>query len=94
MISQDTKLITNEKLEQAKTKLILENPYFGTLAMALEIRFNTHIASFRPLGDVLEVNDEYLEVLSVSEEGQTLKNHKKYATIPIKKSPKCQENQE
>jgi len=74
MIPQDIKLITNEKLEQAKTKLMLENPYFGTLATALEIRFNTHIASFRPLGDVLEVNDEYLEVLSVSEVATILAN--------------------
>ena len=74
MISKDVKLISNEKLDQAKTKLMLENPYFGTLVTSLEIKINTNIASFRPLGDVLEYNNEYLEVLSVGEVATVLAN--------------------
>ena len=62
------------KLDQAKTKLMLENPYFGTLVTSLEMRVNINIASFRPLGDVLEYNDEYLEVLSVGELSTVLAN--------------------
>jgi len=74
MIPKDVKLITNEKLAQAKTKLMLENPYFGTLVTSIELRINNNIASFRPLGDVLEYNDEYLEVLSVGEVATVLAN--------------------
>ena len=62
------------KLEQAKTKLMLENPYFGTLASTLYMSINRDIATFRSLGDTLEYNDEYLEVLSVEEVSTVLAN--------------------
>ena len=74
MIPSDVKLINNEKLDQAKTKLMLENPYFGTLVTSIDLRINQNIASFRPLGDVLEYNDEYLEVLSINEVATVLAN--------------------
>lgn len=74
MIPKDVKLATHEKLEQAKAKLMLENPYFGSLVSSLELRVNGNIASFRPLGDVLEYNDEYLEVLSLAEVSTVLAN--------------------
>ncbi len=74
MIPSDVKLITNKKLDQAKTKLMLENPYFGTLVTSIDLRVNRDIASFRPFGDVLEYNDEYLEVLSVDEVSTVLAN--------------------
>jgi predicted metal-dependent peptidase len=74
MIPADVKLINNEKLNQAKTKLMLENPYFGTLVTSINLQINQNIASFRPLGDVLEYNDEYLEVLSVDEVSTILAN--------------------
>ncbi|SFV58185.1 hypothetical protein MNB_SV-14-110 [hydrothermal vent metagenome] len=53
---------------------MLENPYFGTLVSSIDLRVNNNIASFRPLGDVLEYNDEYLEVLSVNEVSTILAN--------------------
>ena len=74
MIPSSVKLITNEKIDRAKTKLMLENPYFGTLLTSMELRINENIASFRPLGDVLEYNNEYLEVLSISEVSTVLAN--------------------
>ena len=74
MIPTDVKLITNQKLDQAKTKLMLENPYFGTLVTSIDLRINQNIASFRPLGDVLEYNDAYLEVLSINEVSTILAN--------------------
>ena len=64
----------NEKIEQAKTKLMLENPYFGTLVTSLELRANNNIASIRPLGDLMEYNSEYLEVLSIDEVTTILAN--------------------
>jgi hypothetical protein len=34
----------NNKLERAKVKLMLENPYFGTLVSDLKLRENENIA--------------------------------------------------
>ncbi len=70
----DVRLISSEKIEQAKTKLMLENPYFGTLSTSIELRINNNIASFRPLGDILEYNSEYIDVLSVNEVSTILAN--------------------
>ena len=56
-----------EKLEQAKSKLMLENPYFGTLITSLELRENHTLINKRNLGDVFEYNPEYLDVLSLNE---------------------------
>ena len=74
MIPSDIKLISNEKITQAKTKLMLENPYFGSLIATLELRVNNNIINTRNLGDVFEYNDEYLEVLSISEVSTLLAN--------------------
>ena len=53
---------------------MLENPYFGTLITSLDLRVNNHIASIRNLGDAMEYNDEYLEVLSINEVSTLLAN--------------------
>ena len=74
MIPSDVKLLSNEKLTQAKTKLMLENPYFGSLISSLELRVNDKLRNTRNLGDVFEYNDEYLEVLSVNEVSTLLAN--------------------
>jgi len=63
-----------EKIERAKSKLMLENPYFGTLVTSLALRQNNNIASISPLGDVMEYNSEYLEVLTVDEVTTLLAN--------------------
>ncbi|HIO95985.1 MAG TPA: hypothetical protein EYG67_04115 [Campylobacterales bacterium] len=57
----------SQKLTQAKTKLMLENPYFGTLVSSLEFETNNNIASVVNQGDKFVYNDEYFEVLSVDE---------------------------
>ncbi len=74
MIPKDVKLLTQQKLENAKTKLMLEKPYFGSLVTSIELRVNNNIASINPLGDVLEYNEEYLEVLCVNEVSTILAN--------------------
>jgi predicted metal-dependent peptidase len=74
MIPNNIKLISNEKITQAKTKLMLENPYFGSLISTLELRVNNKILNTRNLGDAFEYNDEYLEVLSLSEVSTLLAN--------------------
>ena len=74
MIPKDVKILTNEKITQAKTKLMLENPYFGTLITSLELRVNDSIINTRNLGDAFEYNDEYLDVLTISEVTTLLAN--------------------
>jgi predicted metal-dependent peptidase len=74
VIPSDVKLLSIEKLTQAKTKLMLENPYFGSLISSVELRVNDKIVNTRNLGDVFEYNDEYLEVLSVNEVSTLLAN--------------------
>ncbi len=56
-----------DKLESAKAKLMLEHPYFGSIASALEIKTNDDIESFSSDGKVFQYNDDYLEKLSVKE---------------------------
>jgi predicted metal-dependent peptidase len=55
------------KVSQAKAKLLVEYPYFGTLASRLELVKNDNIGAFLSDGERLEYNDEYLESLSPSE---------------------------
>jgi predicted metal-dependent peptidase len=55
------------KISQAKAKLLVDYPYFGTLASRLELVKNENIGSFLSDGTRLEYNDEYLENLEISE---------------------------
>jgi len=55
------------KLNQAKSKLMLEYPYFGMVATNLTIKENNNISALNFKGDVLEINQEYIEVLDVDE---------------------------
>ena len=56
-----------DKLAKAKAKLMLEHPYFGSIASTLEISKNDDIESFVSDGNSFEYNDEYLAELSVDE---------------------------
>lgn len=55
------------KISQAKAKLLVDFPYFGTLASRLELVQNDNISSFLSDGNRLEYNDEYLNSLEMSE---------------------------
>jgi len=56
-----------EKISQAKAKLLVEYPYFGTLASKLELVVNDDIEAFKSNGLKLEYNSDYLEKLELSE---------------------------
>ena len=58
---------TAEKLSQAKAKLLVDYPYFGTLASKLELVINDDLESFRSNGLKLEYREEYLNALDLSE---------------------------
>ena len=54
-------------LKQAKSKLLLNYPFFGSLATTLKFDQNDDIQAFLSDGDVLEYNDEYIEDLDSDE---------------------------
>ena len=60
-------IMIEQKLIQAKTKLMLENPYFGTLVSSLSFEQNSNIASISHQNNKFIYNDEYLEVLTIDE---------------------------
>ncbi len=57
----------DKKISQAKAKLLVDYPYFGTLASQLELAVNENIEAFKCDGKKLEYNDDYLDALELSE---------------------------
>ena len=56
-----------QKIEQAKAKLLLEQPFFGSIATNLELTKNNNIASTHYNKDTLEFNSEYIDALNIDE---------------------------
>lgn len=56
-----------EKIEKAKARLMLDHPYFGTVASALTLEKNNEILTFSSDGVKMRYNSEYLDRLSVTE---------------------------
>ncbi|MDD2790744.1 MAG: VWA-like domain-containing protein [Sulfurimonas sp.] len=57
----------HNKISQAKAKLLVDYPYFGTLASRLELVCNDDIQAFRSDGKKVEYSTAFLEEASVSE---------------------------
>ena len=57
----------SEKISKAKAKLLVDYPYFGTLASKLTLVQNDDIEAFKSDGMRLEYNDTYLSQLNISE---------------------------
>ena len=55
------------KISQAKAKLLVDYPYFGTLSSKLELILNDDIQSFKGDGKKLEYSSDFLENASISE---------------------------
>ncbi|WP_297442289.1 VWA-like domain-containing protein [Sulfurimonas sp.] len=62
-----SRMNVNKKISQAKAKLLVDYPYFGTLATKLELVLNDDIEAFKSDGRKLEINSDYLEELELSE---------------------------
>ena len=71
----------NKKISQAKAKLLLSQPYFGTLATKLELVINDDIEAFKSNGVRLEINSDYLEGLELSEVEFVLANGAMHASL-------------
>lgn len=63
-----------EKFSKVKSKLMIENPYFGTLASSLKFEKNDDIESFLSDGDKFEYNDDYIDSLDSDELSFTIAN--------------------
>ncbi len=53
-----------ERIEQIKAKLILDQPYFGSIASSLKSKQNDDIPTFSTTPENFEYNDEYIEFIS------------------------------
>lgn len=69
------------KISQAKAKLLVEYPYFGTLSSRLELIVNDDIESFKSNGIKLEYNSDYLANLQLSEMEFIFANGAMHATL-------------
>jgi len=56
-----------EKIQKAKARLMLDHPYFGTVASSLTLQKNNEILTFSSDGEMMRYNSEYLDRLSVTE---------------------------
>lgn len=56
-----------EKIEKAKAKLMLDHPYFGTLASSLKLKKNNELLTFSSDGEVMCYNSEYIDKLNGAE---------------------------
>ena len=55
------------KISQAKAKLLVDYPLFGTIASKIELVLNDDIQAFKSDGIKLEYNSDFIESLSISE---------------------------
>ena len=58
---------TSSKISQAKAKLLVDYPYFGTLASKLELVLNDDIQAFKSDGKKLEYSSDFLLHAELSE---------------------------
>jgi predicted metal-dependent peptidase len=56
-----------DKINKAKARLMLEHPYFGTLASALKLEKNNELLTFSSDGERMSYNSEYVENLELPE---------------------------
>ncbi len=70
-----------DKIDKAKARLMLEHPYFGTVASSLKLEENNEILTFSSDGDVMHYNSEYLDKLSVDEVEFVMANGAMHAVL-------------
>ena len=75
------KPLLKKKISEAKAKLLVDYPYFGTLASKLELHQNDNIQTYLSDGIRFEYNDDYLLGLSQAELGFALSNGAMHAAL-------------
>jgi len=57
----------NPKITKAKAKLMLENPYFGSIVSTLDMRLNSEIETYKSNGEKLDYNESYIEEIDLED---------------------------
>ena len=70
-----------EKIQKAKAKLMLEHPYFGTIASSLKLEENNELLTFLSDGEALRYNSEYLDRLDEAEVEFVMANGAMHAVL-------------
>lgn len=70
-----------EKIQKAKARLMLEHPYFGTVASSLKLERNDELLTFTSDGEKMRYNSEYLDRLSVTEVEFVMANGAMHAVL-------------
>jgi predicted metal-dependent peptidase len=55
------------KIEKAKARLMLDHPYFGTIASSLKLEKNNELLTFSSDGERMSYNSEYIDTLGLNE---------------------------
>ncbi len=69
------------RISQVKAKLLVEHPYFGTLASRLELRESENIQAFLSDGVIFQYNSDYLNTLSDAQLSFALSNGALHAAL-------------
>jgi predicted metal-dependent peptidase len=70
----NSKNLIEKRIAQVKAKLLVEQPYFGTLSSTQKSKPNDELKTFASTPEFFEYNDEYIEMLSDEELGFLLTN--------------------
>ena len=70
-----------EKIQKAKARLMLDHPYFGTIASALKLEQNNELLTFSSDGEALRYNSEYIDRLNVAEVEFVMANGAMHAVL-------------
>ena len=70
-----------EKISKAKARLMLEHPYFGTIASSLKLEQNNELLTFLSDGEALRYNSEYIDRLDVAEVEFVMANGAMHAVL-------------
>jgi predicted metal-dependent peptidase len=70
-----------EKIQKAKARLMLDHPYFGTIASALKLEQNNELLTFLSDGEALRYNSEYIDRLDVAEVEFVMANGAMHAVL-------------
>ncbi|EQB40073.1 hypothetical protein M947_03360 [Sulfurimonas hongkongensis] len=71
----------DNKISQAKSKLLVEYPFFGTLASKLELLQSDDIQAFKSNGKTLEYSDDFFKEISLAEMEFVLANAAMHASL-------------
>ncbi len=70
-----------DKIEKAKARLMLDHPYFGTVASSLKLEKNNELLTFSSDGERMSYNSEYLDKLDDSEVEFVMANGAMHAVL-------------